>query len=212
MSDDKITVSWDEINAEPQSPTPPQSISIQLPEVKQKKSNGLVFVLIGVIILLVLGIVGFTIYHFSIKKAAKEARTTEVVEHQKTVEEWQKEFTAGLSDEIKNDAILKNRIEQAHGGTITVTSSNITKITTTTIDGSNFSGKNGENIATVEVDITFRWDGVFHKNGYTILTINFDIQNDRITSSYIKDTDAIINYENEQFWSDLGFLIGVGLL
>lgn len=212
MSDDKITVSWDEINAEPQSPTPPQSISIQLPEVKQKKSNGLVFVLIGVIILLVLGIVGFTIYHFSIKKAAKEAGTTEVVEHQKTVEEWQKEFTAGLSDEIKNDAILKNRIEQAHGGTITVTSSNITKITTTTIDGSNYSGENGENIATVEVDITFRWDGVFHKNGYTILTINYDIQNDRITSSCIKDTDAIINYENEQFWSDLGFLIGVGLL
>ena len=68
------------------------------------------------------------------------------------------------------------------------------------------AGKSGK--LEIKFKIEFTWDGVIQKGGYTILEIEYDVQNDSMIKSEITQTNAVINLEDPDFWFDLGRSIG----
>ena len=78
----------------------------------------------------------------------------------------------------------------------------LTNLRDTTLDGSNYAD-HGKNIATVTMEIEFRWDGLIDKGGTTILETVRDWQNEKETRSIITHSDAKINIEDPDFWNKL---------
>ena len=73
-------------------------------------------------------------------------------------------------------------------------------------DGSANVGVEGNNIRRINLEITTRWDGMIHKNGYTVIGIEIENINGegKVTSAGITRTDALINTEDPKFWYEVG--------
>ena len=123
-----------------------------------------------------------------------------------TLEAYKQECIQSINQALKdpNNAV-KQRIESAHK-TVVVTSARVTYCEATTIDGSNNAGVNGSNIASLKLNIMTRWDGMIHKNGYTVFSIEYDLSggNCEVKNAGIIETDALVNTENPEFWYGVG--------
>jgi|GEM_PF-6666767 len=107
-----------------------------------------------------------------------------------------------------NNPVVK-RIEAAHG-TVTVKKIYVSDVQVKTKDGSDLAGPEGNNVRSFSVAITSIWDGVFHKDGRTVLGILFENVNGEleVTAAKILQTDAMINMEDQNFWYNVGYGIG----
>lgn len=122
----------------------------------------------------------------------------------------EKEFNAALASP---DHDLRRRVENAHK-TVNVHSAYVSDLRITTKDGSNNAGVEGNNIRRINLEITTRWDGIFHKNGYTVIGIEIEnISGEwKVTSAGITRTDAMINTEDPNFWYEVGAAAALLLL
>lgn len=138
----------------------------------------------------------------------------EVFGSEQTVAEFretaEKEINAALSS---SDHDLRRRVENAHK-TVTVHSAYVSDLRLTTKDGSSNAGVDGNNIRRINLEITTRWDGIFHKNGYTVIGIEIEnISGEwKVTSAGITRTDAMINTEDPNFWYEVGAAAALLLL
>ncbi len=129
-----------------------------------------------------------------------------------TVEELQDEVISSVDRELQNPSCaVRRRIESAHA-TVNVTSACVTGCSIITMDGSNKVGRNQSNIREIQIELTFRWDGVFHKGGQTVLRVDLDGQTNKVIRSKIARTDAMVNTEDPNFWYGVGMLAGTLLL
>ena len=127
-----------------------------------------------------------------------------------TLEEYQQECIQSMNKALQdpNNAI-KQRIESAHK-TVVVTSAHVTRCEATTIDGSNNAGVDGSNIASLKLNIMTRWDGMIHKNGYTVFSIEYDLSGGeyKVKNAGIIETNALVNTEDPEFWYAVGYAAG----
>lgn len=197
MSDDKITISMDEVNHAtpvPGSTPPPIFTSGYVPpesdqDAKPKRTG--LFVGIGIAAVGLLCITGIGV--MAIVGG----------DNGRTVADYRAETMRDVEAELsKPDSKLKKRIEDAHL-TVTVKSTRVVRCDVTTVDGSDRAGKDDSNIARVSLLIRFNWEGVIDR-GYTDLQIVYDVRNDRLEKSEIDHTTALVNVEDPTFWWDVG--------
>lgn len=214
MSDEKITISMDEVERArpvPGGAPPPCVASDDVPqevdrEEKPRRIGLYVGIGIAVVALLCLSAVGVMAFIGARGQGGEGLRMRE-----RNVSDYKAEIIKNINDELsKPDSRLKKRIEDAHL-TVTVTSSRIVRCDVGTVDGTERTGKDDSNIAQVSLLIRFNWKGKID-TGYTDLRIVRDIQNDRLLKSEIEYTTALINTEDPELWSAVGALIGAALL
>lgn len=205
MSDDKISISMDEVNratpvpgAAPQTTAipgcvPPESSRADKPD-RTGLFVGLGIAAVALISILAIGVAAIITDGIS--------RTRE-----KTVADYRVETIKEVEEELaKPGSALKKRIEAAHM-TVDVTSTRIVRCDVTTIDGSDRAGQDDSNIDKVSMLIRFNWQGIID-SGYTDLRVEYDAKNDRLLKSEIEYTTALVNAEDPAFWWDVGFILG----
>lgn len=124
---------------------------------------------------------------------------------------YESRVTDNFNRELRNPGNpIRRFVERAHL-TTTVRSAKVEKCNAETIDGSWDPGEKLENLASVKLLIRTRWDGIFHKNGYSVceLFYRFEKGEPTLTSARIVDTDAMI--KDGEAWLAVG-LAGVILL
>lgn len=201
MSDDKITISMDEVNHATPVPglTPPPIFTSGYvpPESDQDakpKRTGL-FVGIGIAAVGLLCITGIGV--MAIVGG----------DNGRTVADYRAETMRDVEAELsKPDSKLKKRIEDAHL-TVTVKSTRVVRCDVTTVDGTDRAGKDDSNIDKVSLLIRFNWEGIVD-TGYTDLRLEYDVKNDRPIKSEIDNTTALVNAEDPSFWYGVGAIIG----
>ena len=203
MSEDKITISMDEVNRAtpvPGTAVPPIFTSGYVPpesdqDAKPKRTG--LFVGIGIAAVALLCITGIGVMAFVGEKGARE----------RTVSDYRSEVMRDINAELsKPDSKLKKRIEDAHL-TVTVKSTSIVRCDVTTKDGSDKAGKDDSNIDKVSMLIRFKWKGIID-TGFTDLLLEYDVGNDRLLKSEIDNTTALVNAEDPSFWWDVGATVG----
>ena len=195
MSDDKIKVSWDDIQQQPpQQPAPVPSAPPAQPH-HPGRWLALGLGLAALVLLLVLALLH-----------------SAPPPHQVTVDEFLHANRQELDSELqRSDNPIRKQIEDAHV-TVTVTSAQVTGADATTRDGSHLAGgAEGHNIATVHFKILFYWNGVIQQGGHSVLEIDVDWQAQKVVKSEITETDAMINTQDPSFWFNVGSAIGLML-
>ena len=132
-----------------------------------------------------------------------------IIDQSITIEQYKQNVINDFNQKLtKSDDNLRRRVENAHG-TVTVKKAYVSTCDVVMRDSSMKVKKNESNVAEVSLVITFCWDGVFHKNGYTKLRLVLDNAGKEwvLRSAKIIDTDAIINMEDPEFWMGVGLLI-----
>ena len=134
--------------------------------------------------------------------------------NEKTVAEYGEELEWRINNELassRND--LRRRVENAHV-TVTVRSAYVSDLRITTKDGSNTAGADGKNIRRIYLEITTRWDGFIHKNGCTVLGMEYENVNGKMkpTDVRIIRTDALVNTEDPEFWGEIAGTAAILLL
>ena len=89
---------------------------------------------------------------------------------------------------------------------VNVKKAKVTSIDVETIDGSYEVGEYLENILWIKVRIKTRWDGVFHKDGYTTCEIETKFKDGKETESIIKIIDSDAVFQNGDVWLQVGLL------
>lgn len=117
-------------------------------------------------------------------------------------EQAEQEINKALSTSDHN---MRKYVENAHK-TVTVHTAYVSDLQITTKDGTNNAGVGGKNIRRLHLEITTRWDGLIHKNGFTVIGTDLEnINNEwKVTNSGIIKTDAIVNTEDPKFWYEVG--------
>lgn len=211
MSDDKISISMDEVNratpvpgAAPQTTAipgcvPPESSRTDKPD-RTGLFVGLGIAAVALISILAIGVAAFTGSGGKPIGGISWPR-------EKTVADYRAETIKEVEEELaKPGSALKKRIEAAHM-TVDVTSTRIVRCDVTTIDGSDRAGQNDSNIDKISMLIRFNWQGIID-SGYTDLRVEYDAKNDRLLKSEIEYTTALVNAEDPAFWWDVGFILG----
>ena len=132
-----------------------------------------------------------------------------VVDRSISIEQYKQNVINDFNQKLtKSDDNLRRRVENAHG-TVTVKKAYVSTCDVVMRDSSMKVKKNESNVAQVSLVITFCWDGVFHKNGYTKLRLVLDNAGNEwvLRSARIIETDALINMEDPEFWMGVGLLI-----
>lgn len=216
MSDDKITISMDEVNHAtpvPGSTPPPIFTSGYVPsetdqEQKPKRTGlfiGIGIAAVAVLCITVIGAMAFVDGRTGDDDPTKSRENPP--SNERTISDYRAEAIRDVEEELsKPYSKLKKRIEDAHL-TVTVKSTRIVWCNVTTIDGSDKAGKDDSNIARVSMLIRFTWEGFIDK-GYTDLHIVYDVKNDRLEKSEIDHTTALVNVEDPTFWYGVGTIIG----
>lgn len=109
---------------------------------------------------------------------------------------------------------LSSRVENAHK-TVTVKNAYVSQFIATTTDGRDVVFVDNPNISEVVMRITTKWDGIFHRNGFTDLEIVYRMaENNKmdIISCKIVDTNASVNTEDPNFWYKVGAVAGALIL
>ena len=126
-----------------------------------------------------------------------------------TVSQFENSFRNIMDSELSDPShSIRKRIESAHA-TVDVNSAEVSYIKCLTFDGTNDAGgKEGRKIKNVRMRITTRWDGIFHKNGKTVLEVvlHRDSSNSEFTlqRGEIIESDAVVNIEDPEFWYKVG--------
>ena len=104
-------------------------------------------------------------------------------------------------------------VENAHK-TVKVHTAYVSDLKVTTKDGSKHIGAGGKNIRRIYVEITTRWDGMVHKNGYTVVGVDVENINGerKVTNARIVRSDAVVNTEDPKFWYRVGIIVAALLL
>lgn len=206
MSDDKITISMDDVNRAtpvPGTTLPPVYTSGYVPpesdSVVKPKRTGL-FVGIGIAVVALLCITGIGIMAIN-RGPGGEPRPP------RTVSDYKAEVIRDINKEVSSpDSKLRKRIEDAHI-TVDVTSAEVIRCDVATIDGTEKAGKNDSNIGQVSALIRFNWKGKLD-SGHTDLRLVLDVKNNQLLKSEIEETTALINIEDPELWRAVGNLIG----
>ena len=105
---------------------------------------------------------------------------------------------------------LRKYVENAHK-TVTVHTAYVSDLQITTKDGGNNAGVEGKNIRRIHLEITTRWNGMIHKNGYTVVGVDLENINGegKVTNAGIIRTDALINTEDPKFWYEVGTAVAL---
>jgi len=119
-----------------------------------------------------------------------------------TVEEFLQEHRKAFADDLLTNKKWANFVEGLHL-TVTCKAATLRSLKATTIDGSDNAGFDGDNISEIDMIVTFQWDGVITKDGYTDVEIVLDYQNGRILRQDVLDSNALINTMNID-WKSLG--------
>lgn len=100
---------------------------------------------------------------------------------------------------------VRKRVENAHGS-VRVKTAYVCGCDIQTADGSDYTGQAGNNVKSYELRIMTRWDGVFHKNGFTELKFVYVRKQDSfdVLSAGIVSTNALVNAEDPNFWIAVG--------
>ena len=101
---------------------------------------------------------------------------------------------------------IRQKIESNHV-TVTVKSARVTACTIQTVNGSDNAGKDGSNVATVDLVITAIWDGYVHKDGFTEVEVLYDNQNKITKETRFLRSNAVVNLDKVN-WFDVGYIIG----
>ena len=123
-----------------------------------------------------------------------------------TVSEYREKAEQEINKALSSSSHdLRKYVENAHK-TVTVHTAYVSDMQITTKDGSNNVGVEGKNIRRIHLEITTRWDGMIHKNGFTVIGTDLEnINNEwKVTNSEIVRTDAIVNTEDPKFWYKVG--------
>ena len=212
MSEDKITISMDEVNHATPVPgsTPPPTLTSDYvpPEADQEpkpKRTGL-FVGIGIAAVALLCITGIGV--MAIVGGDKASEQNSPIK-ERSVSAYRAEVIRNVEAELsKPDSKLKKRIEDAHIPSVTVESTEIVRCSVTTVDGSEKAGVDDSNIDKLSMLVRFHWRGVILA-GYTDLSIVYDIRNKRPIESKIDyTTDPVPTGEDFDAWFDIGAAIG----
>ncbi len=220
MSDDKITISMDEVNHAtpvPGSTPPPIFTSGYVPpesdqETKPKRTGLLVGICVAAIALLCITVIGVMTLVGGTDSGVDDNNLDRhggkiFQAKERTVSDYRSEVMRDINAELsKPDSKLKKRIEDAHL-TVTVKSTRVVRCDVTTVDGTDRAGKDDSNIARVSLLIRFNWEGIIDR-GYTDLLIVYDVRNDRLEKSEIDHTTALVNVEDPTFWYGVGTIIG----
>jgi len=158
---------------------------------------GIISVLVTVILIICSGVIG----------ALQESAGETVAEFREAAEQ---EINKALSDSSHN---LRRYVENAHK-TVTVHTAFVSDLRIITKDGSTNAGVEGNNIRRINLEITTRWDGIIHKNGYTVIGIEIENINGegKVTSAGIIRTNATVNTEDPNFWYEVGAAAALLLL
>ena len=212
MSDDKITISLDEVSRAtpvPGTTPPPMFTSGYVPpesdqDVKPKRTG--LFIGIGIAVVALLCITGVGIMA-SIDGGGSPIR---IFPQERTISDYRAEKIRRVETELsKPDSKWKKLIEDAHL-TVTVQSTRIIRCDVKTIDGSDKTGKDNSNIDKVSIMIRFNWQGQVFGPGYSDLRIEYDGQNDKVLTSKIVETSAKFTIDDDLLW-ELGCAICAGL-
>ena len=210
MSDDKITISMDEVNhatSVPSSTPPSIFTSDYVPpeadqEPKPKRTGLFIGICIASVALLCITGIGIMAIVSGDKASGQNSQIKE-----RAVSDYRAEAIRDVEAELsKPDSKLKKRIEDAHL-TVTVKSTRVVRCDVTTVDGTDRAGKDDSNIDKISLLIRFNWEGLVD-TGYTDLRLEYDVKNDRLIKSEIDYTTALVNAEDPSFWHGVGAIIG----
>ena len=214
MSDDKITISMDEVShATPVPGSAPPLIFTSgyvSPEADQEpkpKRTGL-FIGIGIASVALLCITGIGIMAI-VGGDNGSGQDSQIIfaSKERAGSDYRAEAIRDVEAELsKPDSKLKKRIEDAHL-TVTVKSTRVVRCDVTTVDGTDRVGKDDSNIDKVSLLIRFNWEGIID-TGYTDLRLEYDVKNDRLIKSEIDYTTGLVNAEDPSFWHGVGAIIG----
>ena len=218
MSDDKITISMDEVNrANPVPGAPPSPFftpSYEPPESGEEAGPRRIGLFIGLGIaamaLLCITIIG-GIAFIGGRDGDERGTYSKVWAKERTVADFRKKLVNEFDAELaKPNSTLRKRIENAHV-TVKVTSTEIVRCDVATVDGTERAGRNDDNIDKVSLLVRFNWKGLVD-TGFTDLRIVHDFQNRRTLKSEIEYTTALVNAEDPEFWWNVGAIIGTALM
>ncbi len=220
MNDEKITISMDEVDRATPVPgsspppfftsayTPPESE----PAEKPKRTGLKIGIAIAAVAVLAAAGIGVAAIATSNGRGKRQIESTGSTPSApvRTIDDVRREIIADVERDLANpSAPLRKRIENAHM-TVDVTSTKVVRCDISTRDGSNRAGRDDSNVSMVELLIRFNWTG-FLDSGYTDLKITHDAVNDR-TEAVIDYTTAMLNLEDKELWTDVGFILGACLL
>jgi hypothetical protein len=126
-------------------------------------------------------------------------------DHGETMESWIQNQRKVYDAELLTSSEPKKMIENIHPF-VTFSSANVKFIRATTVDGTQKSGKDGANISELEVVVTYQWEGLVEKNGFTYVQYVFNMQNRKLKSTKYLATNAPVNLDNID-WFKLGYML-----
>ena len=208
MSDDKITISMDEVSRAtpvPGATVPPTFTSGYVPpesdpDVKPKRTGLFVGIGIAVIALLCITSIGVMAIVGG-DNGSGQGSSKIFSSKERTVSDYRAEKIQRAKAELsKPDSKWKKLIEDAHL-TVTVVSTRIVRCDVKTVDGSDKAGKDNSNIDKVSMVIRFNWQGQVFGPGFSDLRIEYDGQNDKVLTSKIVETSAKITIDDDLLWN-----------
>ena len=117
------------------------------------------------------------------------------------VEEYRQKKTKEINDALQSpDHTFRQHVESAHK-TVKVKKAYVSSMSITTKDGKSRISDESD-IERIEMQISAQWDGVFHKNGETVLQVTYENSGGelKVSQAKIVKTDALINIKDPQFW------------
>ena len=124
-----------------------------------------------------------------------------------SVEKYRDQLIAGVNQELAaSDNPVRKKIEDAHV-TATAKSARVTACSVRTVDGSDNAGKNGSNVAEIDLVITVIWDGWIQKDGFTEFEIDYDNQSKATKGAKYLRSSAMVNFDTVD-WFQVGYTIG----
>ena len=119
-----------------------------------------------------------------------------------TVDEYSQRLQYKLNNDLSNsNHSFRRYVEDVHV-TVDAKSAYVSNLRVITKDGSQDAGDNGSNVREIQADIVIRWDGIFHKDGETVLSIVWDASSGspQVSSAKITKTDAVVDVTDPGFW------------
>lgn len=118
-----------------------------------------------------------------------------------SVEEYRQRKIKEVNDALQYpDHLFRQQVESAHK-TVDVKTAYVSDMRITTKDGKSRI-INESDIQRIEMTITSKWDGYFHKGGETVLQVTYENTDGKLKASQAKiiKTDAMINTKDPNFW------------
>ena len=119
------------------------------------------------------------------------------------IEEWKSQKTEEINAALADTNHPFRQMVQERHLTVKVRDAKVAAMEVQPHHDFSWTGWDNCNIKSFEVDITFTWDGIIHKNGETVLRVAMLLG--ATEAEYVKviRSDAAINLGNEEEWQKL---------